>query len=167
MWYQNVDAYILGLRFVRSKFDHYVYSKWVADHFIRIILYVDGMLLIGNNKYMKDIDAGNFILGMEIGIDNANMKICWEGNTEIETILKIFNMHRSKSVKVAIPIGENLYVYQFPKTHEDDAVFSWVHMPMQLEFLFLQWYVQYVTLLMQWEFWANIFQNQGKSFRQV
>ena len=76
MWYQNFDAYILGLRFVRSKFDHCVYSKWVCDHFIRIILYVDGMLLIGNNKDMKDLDAGNFILGMEIGIDNANMKIC-------------------------------------------------------------------------------------------
>ena len=32
-WYQNFDAYILGLRFVRSKFDHYVYSNRDGDHF--------------------------------------------------------------------------------------------------------------------------------------
>ena len=50
MWYQNFDTYILGLGFVRSKADHYVYSKQVGDHFINIVLYVDGMLLIGNDK---------------------------------------------------------------------------------------------------------------------
>jgi hypothetical protein len=27
MWYQNFVTYILGLRFVRSRVDHYVYSK--------------------------------------------------------------------------------------------------------------------------------------------
>ena len=78
MWYQKFDTYILGLRFVRSKVDHYVYSKHVGDHFINIELSVNGMLLIGNNKDvikevksqmsskfdMKDLGAANFILGM-------------------------------------------------------------------------------------------------------
>ena len=50
MWYQKFDTYILGLGFVRSKADHCVYSKQVGDHFINIVLYVDDMLLIGNNK---------------------------------------------------------------------------------------------------------------------
>jgi hypothetical protein len=27
MWYQKFDTYILGLGFVRSRVDHYVYSK--------------------------------------------------------------------------------------------------------------------------------------------
>ena len=80
MWYQNFDTYILGLGFVRSKDDHCVYSKQVGDHFINIVLYVDDMLLIGNNKDfikevksqlsskfdMKYLDAANFILGEEI-----------------------------------------------------------------------------------------------------
>ena len=75
MWYQKFDTYILGLGFVRSKVDHYVYSKQVGDHFVNIVLYVDDMLLIGNNKdvikevksqlyskfEMKDIDVANFI----------------------------------------------------------------------------------------------------------
>ena len=66
-----------------------------------------------------------------------------------------------------IPVGVNLYVVQFPKTHEEDADISWVHMPVELEFGFMQWSIPDVTLLMQWEFWENIFQNQGKSFRQM
>ena len=76
MWYQNFDTCILGLGFVRSKANHYVYSKHVGDHLFNIVLYVDDMLLIGNNKDvikevtsqlyskfdMKDLGATNFIL---------------------------------------------------------------------------------------------------------
>jgi hypothetical protein len=83
MWYQKFDTYILGLGFSRSKVDHCVYSKLVGDHFIYVVLYVDDMLLIGNNKEiikdvktqlsskfdMKDLGAANFILGMEIKRD--------------------------------------------------------------------------------------------------
>jgi hypothetical protein len=80
MWYHNFDAYILGLGFLRSKVDYYVYSKHVGNNFIYVVLYVDDMLLIGNNKeiikdvkaqlsykfYLKDIGVVNLILGMEI-----------------------------------------------------------------------------------------------------
>jgi hypothetical protein len=50
MWYQNFDTYILGLGFTRSKDDHYVYFELVGDHLIYLFLYVDDMLLMGNNK---------------------------------------------------------------------------------------------------------------------
>jgi hypothetical protein len=83
MWYQNFDTYMLGLGFKRSKEDHCVYFKLIGDHLIYLVLYVDDMLLIGNNKEiihdvkaqfpskfdMKDIDVANFILGMEIKRD--------------------------------------------------------------------------------------------------
>jgi hypothetical protein len=49
MWYQNFDTYILGLGFVRSKVDHCVYSKKEGGCFIYVVLYVDDMLLVGNN----------------------------------------------------------------------------------------------------------------------
>jgi hypothetical protein len=49
MWYQKFDTYILGLGFVRSRDDHCVYSKKVGNHFIYVVLYVDDMLLVGNN----------------------------------------------------------------------------------------------------------------------
>jgi hypothetical protein len=89
MWYQKFDTYMLELGFTRSKEDHYVYSKLIGDHLIYLVLYVDDMLLIGNNKEiiqdvktqfsskfdMKDLGASNFILGMEIKIDKKNQKL--------------------------------------------------------------------------------------------
>jgi hypothetical protein len=75
MWYQKFDTYILGLGFVRSRAAHCVYSKQVGNHFIYVVLYVDDMLLVGNNmevikevksqlssKFdMKDLGAANII----------------------------------------------------------------------------------------------------------
>ena len=65
---------------MRSKDDHCVYYKQVGEHFIYVVLYVDDMLLVGSNKEvikeekmqlsskfdMEDLNATNFILGMEI-----------------------------------------------------------------------------------------------------
>jgi hypothetical protein len=77
MWYQKFDTYMLGLGFTRRKEDHYGYFKLTRDHLNYLVMYVDGMLLIGNNKEiiqdvknqfsskfdMKDLNASNFILG--------------------------------------------------------------------------------------------------------
>ena len=49
-WYQKFDTCMLGLGFARSKEDHYVYFKLIGDHLIYLVLYVDDMLLVGNNK---------------------------------------------------------------------------------------------------------------------
>jgi hypothetical protein len=49
MWYQKFDTYILRLGFVRSRDDQCVYSKQVSNHFIYVVLYVDDMLLVGDN----------------------------------------------------------------------------------------------------------------------
>jgi hypothetical protein len=50
MWYQKFDTYMLGIGFRRSKDDYCLYSKLIGDHLIYLVLYVDDMLLIGNNK---------------------------------------------------------------------------------------------------------------------
>ena len=106
MWYQKFDTYILGLGFVRSKADHCVYSKQVGDHFINIVMYVDDMLLIGNNKDvikevksqlsskfdMKDLGAANFIMGMEIRRDRGKKMISLNQRKYGETEIKRFNM---------------------------------------------------------------------------
>jgi hypothetical protein len=89
MWYKNFDTHILSLGFVRSKVDHFIYSKEEGGRFIYVTLYVDDMLLIGKNMdvikevknklsskfYMKDLSATNFILGMVIKRDQAVRKI--------------------------------------------------------------------------------------------
>jgi hypothetical protein len=120
------------LRFVRSKSNHYIYSKEEGRIFIYVALYVDNMMLIGNNmdpikevkkqlssKFdMKDLDATKFILGMEIQRDRATRKLRLNQKKYIETVLKCFNMQDCKPVKVLIPLGERITVEQCPKTQE-------------------------------------------------
>eukprot|EP00253_Pinus_taeda_P026688 PITA_26688 len=79
----------LGLGFTRSKADPCVYFKLIGDCVIYLVLYVDDMLLVGNDKEiiqdlktqlsskfdMKDIGATNYILGMEIKRDQENRKL--------------------------------------------------------------------------------------------
>jgi hypothetical protein len=103
MWYQKFDTYILGLGFVRSRADHCIYSKQVGNHFVYVVLYVDDMLLVGNNmdvmkevksqlssKFdMKDLGAANFILGMEIKRDRANMNLWLADFAIFSGLLKI------------------------------------------------------------------------------
>jgi hypothetical protein len=66
-----------------------VYFKLIGDHLIYLVLYVDEMLLIRNNKEinqdvknqlsskfdMKDLGASNFILGMQIKRDQKKRKL--------------------------------------------------------------------------------------------
>jgi hypothetical protein len=98
------------------------------------------MLLVGNNmdfikevksnifsKFdMKDLGVANFILGMEIKRDHANMKLWLNKRKYVETILQRFNMYGIKPVKVPIPIGVNLFVGQCPKTREEEEDMSHV-----------------------------------------
>jgi hypothetical protein len=133
MWKQNFDTYILILGFVRSNVDHYIYSKEEGGRLIYVSLYVDDMLLIGNNinpikelkkklssKFdMKYLGAMNFIMGMEIKRYQAYRNIWLNQMKYIETILKRLNMQNFKPVKVSIPMGERIIIERCPRTQEE------------------------------------------------
>jgi hypothetical protein len=109
---------------VRSRADHCVFPKQVGNHFIYVVLCVDGMLLVGKNMYvikkvksqlsskfdMKDLRAANFILGMDIKRDRENRKVWLDKKKYVEMILHRFNMQKSKPTKVPIPVGVKLSV---------------------------------------------------------
>ena len=100
------DSNIQGLGFKKSQDEHLVYDKQVRDHFIYITLYVNAMLLVGNNmdlikevkqqlysKFdMKDIGPKHFILGMEIKRDRENKRLWLSQQKYIERVQKRFNM---------------------------------------------------------------------------
>jgi hypothetical protein len=100
MWYQNFDTYMLGLGFIRSKACHCVYFKLIGEHIIYLVLDVDDMLLIGNEKEiiqdvktqlsskfdMKDLGVANFISRMEIKRDRENMKLYLNQRKHVEAI---------------------------------------------------------------------------------
>ena len=89
MWYHKFDTFIRGLGFTRRKTDHCVYYKLIGDRVNYLVVYVDDMLLVGNDKEiiqnlktqlsskfnMKDLGAANYILGMEIKRDWAKRKL--------------------------------------------------------------------------------------------
>ena len=50
MWCQKFDTFIRGLGFTRSKADHYVYFNLIGHWVIYLVLYVDDMLLVRNDK---------------------------------------------------------------------------------------------------------------------
>ena len=49
-WDQKFDTFIRGFGFTRSKADQCVYFKLIGDRVIYLVLYVDDMLLVGNDK---------------------------------------------------------------------------------------------------------------------
>eukprot|EP00253_Pinus_taeda_P024773 PITA_24773 len=128
----------LGLGFTRSKADHYVYFKLIGDCVIFLVLYVDDMLLVGNDKEifqdlktqlsskfdMKDLGAINYILGMEIKRDRSKRKLWLNQRRYVEIILQRFNMQDNKPVKVPIPVGVRLFAEQCPKTQEEEEDMS-------------------------------------------
>eukprot|EP00253_Pinus_taeda_P030783 PITA_30783 len=150
MWYHKFDTFIQGLGFTRSKADHCVYLKLIGDHDIYLVLYVDDMLLVGNEKEsihdfntqlsskfdMKDLCATNYILGMEIKRDQAKRKLWLNQRKYVETILQRFNMEDSKLVKVPIPVGVRLSAERCPKTQEEEEDMS--HVPYASPIIFLR-----------------------------
>eukprot|EP00253_Pinus_taeda_P022871 PITA_22871 len=138
MWYQKFDRFIWGLGFSRSKEYYCVYFILIGDRVIYLVLYVDDMLLVGNDKEiihdlktqfsskfdMKDIGATSYILDMEIKRDQAKMKLWLNQRRYFETILQRFNMQDSKPVKVPIPVGVRLSVEQCSKTQEEEEDMS-------------------------------------------
>ena len=115
MWYRKFDTFIWGLGFTRRKVDHCVYFKLFGDRVIYLVLYVDDMSLVGNDK---EIIQDLRILGMEIKRDWAKRKLWLNQKKYVETILQRFNMQDSKPVKVPIPVGVKLSAEQCPKTQE-------------------------------------------------
>jgi len=104
--YHKFDTLIRGLGFTRSKADHCKYFKLISDRVIYLVLYLDDMLLVRNDKEiiqdlktqlsskfdMKDLGAAKYILGMEIKRGQEKMKLWLNQRKYVKIILHRFNM---------------------------------------------------------------------------
>ena len=125
---------------MRSKANHHVYYKQVGEHFIYVVLYVNDMLLVGNNmevikeikmqlssKFdMKNLGASNLILGMDIKRNHIDRKDWLNHRKHVETILQRFNMQDCKPIKVPIHVCVRLSIEQCPKTQKEEEDMSCV-----------------------------------------
>ena len=95
-----------------------------------LILYVDDILLIGNDiefldsikgylNKMKDLDKAAYILGIKIYRDRSRRLIGLSQSTYLDKVLKKFKMDQAKKGFLPVLQGVKLSQTQCPTTAED------------------------------------------------
>ena len=95
---------------IKNEKEPYVYKKVSGSAITFLILYVDDILLIGNDVpmlttvkrwlskefSMKDLGKASYILGIKVYRDRPNRILCLLQQIYIESVLKKFSMENSK-----------------------------------------------------------------------
>ena len=132
-WNLRFDEVIKAFEFIRVYGEACIYKKVSGSSIAFLILYVDDILLIGNNiemlesvkEYlnksfsMKDLGEAAFILGIKIYRDRSRRLIGLSQSTYLDKILKKFKMDQSKKGFLPVLQGVKLSKTQCPVTAED------------------------------------------------
>ncbi|KAL0292823.1 UNVERIFIED_CONTAM: Retrovirus-related Pol polyprotein from transposon TNT 1-94 [Sesamum angustifolium] len=109
-WNIRFNEVIQGYDFVKNDFDPCVYKKVSGSLVVFLVLYVDDILLIGNDIKMlgdtkawlstqfsmKDLGEASYILGIKIFRDRSKRILRMTPNSYVEKVLKRFKMEHSK-----------------------------------------------------------------------
>jgi len=119
--------------FSRSEDESCIYVKASGSNVVFLVLYVDDILLIGNDIpmlqgvkawlgkcfAMKDLGNASYILGIRIYRDRTKRLIGLSQSTYLDKILKRFNMSDSKKGFLPMPHGTRLCKDQSPSTDKE------------------------------------------------
>ncbi|KAK9063310.1 hypothetical protein SSX86_017180 [Deinandra increscens subsp. villosa] len=117
MWYEKLVGVLYELKFVQSKCDHSLFIKSSKDVFIVLLVYVDDIILTGNNiteiEYVKKALSSNFkikdlgLLKYFLGIEviNTNGGLCLSQRKYCLELLAEYGLTASKPVNC--PIEQN------------------------------------------------------------
>src|SRR6266516_7737191 len=129
-WNICFDEVIKAYDFIQTFGEACIYKNVSGSSVAFLILYVDDILLIGNdiefldsikgylNKSfsMKDLGEAAYILGIKIYGDRSRRLIGLSQSTYIDKILKKFNMEQSKKGFLHLLQGVRLSTAQSPTT---------------------------------------------------
>jgi len=132
-WNLRFDEVIKGFGFVQTYGEACIYKKVSGRSVAFLVLYVDDILLIGNdiellnsvkgylNKSfsMKDLGEAGYILGIKIYRDRSRRLIGLSQSTYLDKILKKFRMDESKKGFLPMLQGKTLSKTQSPATAEN------------------------------------------------
>ncbi|KAL0282076.1 UNVERIFIED_CONTAM: Retrovirus-related Pol polyprotein from transposon TNT 1-94 [Sesamum radiatum] len=132
-WNTRFDEVIRGYDFIKNDYDPCVYKKISGSSVTYFVLYVDDILLIGNDvKMLGDIKAwlstqfsmkhmgeASYILGIKIYRDRSRRMLGLTQSLYIEKVLKRFRMEHSKRGVLPIRHGIKLSKKQSSKTDEE------------------------------------------------
>jgi hypothetical protein len=132
-WNRRFDKVIKDFGFIQTHGEACIYKKVSGSSVAFLILYVDDILLIGNdiellssvkgylNKCfsMKDLGEAAYILGIKIYRDRSRRLIGLSQSTYLDKILKKFRMDESKKGFLPMLPGKVLSKTQGPATAEE------------------------------------------------
>ena len=134
-WNLCFDEKIKTFGFIKSDFEACVYRKFSGSTVTFLVLYVDDILIIGNNTKalnevkswlsecfeMKDLGEAAYILGIKILRNRSKRMIALSQSTYVDQVLNKFRMADSKKGKVPMSTGTVLSKTQCPATEKDMA----------------------------------------------
>ena len=129
-WNLSFDEAIKEFGFIKNEEEACVYKKACGSAVVFLVLYVDDILLIGNDIpgkqatkawlgkcfSMKDLGNAAYILGIKIYKDRSRRILGLSQSTYIDKILRRFKMHESKKGFILIRHGIRLSKDQCPTT---------------------------------------------------
>ena len=129
-WNIHFEKTIKEFDFIKNIDEPCVYKKVSGSAVTFLVLYVDDILLIGNdilmlqsvkvwlstNFTMKDLGEASYILGIKIYRDRSRRMIGLTQGTYIEKVLKRFSMENSKRGLIPMSHGVSLSEKMYPKT---------------------------------------------------
>ncbi|KAL0453622.1 UNVERIFIED_CONTAM: hypothetical protein Slati_1340300 [Sesamum latifolium] len=132
-WNTCFDEVIRGYDFIKNEYDPCVYKKISGSTVAYLVLYVDDILLIGNDIkmlgdikawlsmqfFMKDMGEASYILGIKIYRDRSRRMLGLIPSSYIEKVLKRFKMENSKRGFLPMRRGVKLSKKQSLKTDEE------------------------------------------------
>ncbi|KAK1591530.1 hypothetical protein Q3G72_009150 [Acer saccharum] len=137
-WNIRFDQAVKGFGFIQNPDEPCVYKRIKGDKLVFLILYVDDILLIGNDVGvltsvkewlakqfdMKDLGEASFILGIQVIRDRKNKTIALSQASYIDKILSRFSMQDSKKGMLPFRHGIKLSKEQVPKNEHEEQFLS-------------------------------------------
>jgi hypothetical protein len=132
-WNIRFDEVVKSFGFIKSDQDSCLYKKFSGSKVNFLILYVDDILLIGNDIEMlqetknslersfsmKDLGEATYILGIRIYRDRSRRLIGLSQSTYLDKVLKKFSMESSKKGFLPMSHGIKLSKTQCPQTADE------------------------------------------------
>ena len=134
-WNLLFDESFKGFGFVKNEDDPCVYKKISGSAIVFLVIYVDDILLIGNDIptlqnvkswlgkcfSMKDLGEAAYILGIKIYRDRSKRLIGLSQSAYIDKVLKRFSMQDSKRGYLPMSHGITLSKSQCPNTKMSES----------------------------------------------
>ena len=132
-WYFRFQEVVLSNGFTMIDEDNCVYTKRSKGKFVIMSLYVDDILIAGNDKSfvmeikawlssnfeMKDMGEAAYILGVKISRNRSKKLLSLSQETYIKKILERFSMQDCKSLDSPVSKCDALSLEMCPKTQKE------------------------------------------------